>query len=70
MTNEFLPQGEAAALLRDQDNLLILTHRRPDGDTTGCAAALYAVFYPELIGLYVPTWYAQYFLRWLPSWPL
>ena len=37
---------------------------------TGCAAALYAVFYPELIGLYVPTWYAQYFLRWLPSWPL
>ena len=37
---------------------------------TGCAAALYAVFYPELIGLYVPTWYAQYFLRWFPSWPL
>ena len=33
------PQA-AAALLRDQDNLLILTHRRPDGDTTGCAAAL------------------------------
>ena len=37
---------------------------------TGCAVGLYAVFYPELIGLYVPTWYAQYFLRWLPSWPL
>ena len=37
---------------------------------TACAAGLYAVFYPELIGLYVPTWYAQYFLRWLPSWPL
>ena len=33
------PQA-AAALLRDQDNLLILTHRRPDGDTPGCAAAL------------------------------
>ena len=29
---------EAAALLRQQDNILILTHRRPDGDTTGCAA--------------------------------
>ena len=31
---------EAADLLRRQDNLLILTHRRPDGDTIGCAAAL------------------------------
>lgn len=33
---------EAAALLRRQDNVLILTHRRPDGDTIGCAAALCA----------------------------
>lgn len=31
---------EAAALLRQKDNILILTHRRPDGDTTGSAAAL------------------------------
>lgn len=31
---------EAAALLERQDNILILTHRRPDGDTAGCAAAL------------------------------
>lgn len=31
---------EAAALLRRQDNILILTHRRPDGDTIGCAAGL------------------------------
>ena len=31
---------EAAALLRRQDNVLILTHRRPDGDTVGCAVAL------------------------------
>ncbi len=30
----------AAALLRQQDNILILTHRRPDGDTIGCAAGL------------------------------
>ena len=37
---------------------------------TGCAVGLYALFYPELVGIYVPTWYAQYFLRWLPSWPL
>ena len=31
---------ETAELLRRQDNVLILTHRRPDGDTVGCAAAL------------------------------
>ena len=35
-----LTTKEAAALLRQKDNILILTHRRPDGDTTGCAAAL------------------------------
>ena len=31
---------EAAVRLQKQDNILILTHRRPDGDTAGCAAAL------------------------------
>lgn len=31
---------ETAAFLRAHDNFLILTHRRPDGDTIGCAAAL------------------------------
>ncbi len=31
---------EAAALLEKQDNILILTHRRPDGDTAGSSAAL------------------------------
>lgn len=31
---------QAAALLQGQDNILILTHRRPDGDTVGCAVAL------------------------------
>ncbi len=31
---------ELAALLRAQDRILILTHKRPDGDTTGCAAGL------------------------------
>lgn len=30
----------AVALLRDADQIMILTHRRPDGDTVGCAAAL------------------------------
>ena len=37
---------------------------------TGYAAALYALFYPELVGIYVPNWYSQYLLRWFPSWPL
>ncbi len=33
---------KAAALLKSWDNILILTHIRPDGDTVGCAAALCA----------------------------
>ena len=31
---------EAAALLERSDEILILTHRRPDGDAVGCGAAL------------------------------
>ena len=31
---------ETAALLRQMDDVLILTHIRPDGDTVGCASAL------------------------------
>ena len=31
---------EAAAFLKAHDRYLILTHKRPDGDTIGCAAAL------------------------------
>ena len=34
---------EAAEFLRAHDRYLILTHRRPDGDTVGCAAALCAM---------------------------
>lgn len=33
---------ETAALLGAQDQILIITHRRPDGDTVGCAAGLCA----------------------------
>ena len=33
---------QTAELLRSYDNVLILTHVRPDGDTVGCAAALCA----------------------------
>ena len=32
--------AETAAFLRRCDNVLILTHIRPDGDTVGCAAGL------------------------------
>ena len=31
---------QAAAFLRERDSYLILTHKRPDGDTIGCAAGL------------------------------
>ena len=33
---------ETSRLLRSFDNILILTHLRPDGDTVGSAAALCA----------------------------
>ena len=35
-----LTTKEVADFLRARDNYLILTHKRPDGDTLGCAAAL------------------------------
>ena len=31
---------EIACFFKANDHFLILTHRRPDGDTLGCAAAL------------------------------
>ena len=37
---------------------------------TAGAVGLYALFYPELIGLQVPTWFTRTFLRWFSSWPL
>lgn len=35
-----LTLNETAEFLRQRDGFLILTHRRPDGDTVGSAAAL------------------------------
>lgn len=35
-----MTRHDAAAFLLTQDHYVILTHRRPDGDTCGCAAAL------------------------------
>ena len=61
---------ETAALLKSWDNILILTHVRPDGDTVGCAAALcaglralyktaYLLPNPELTSLLAP-YFAPY----------
>ena len=55
----------AAAALQAADDILILTHRRPDGDTTGCAGALcralrqigktaYILENPEITKRYAP----------------
>ncbi|MCI8422542.1 MAG: phosphoesterase RecJ domain-containing protein [Lawsonibacter sp.] len=57
--------AEAAEFLRSRDQFLILTHLRPDGDTTGCAAGLcralrqagkaaYVLFNPETTTLFTP----------------
>ena len=36
---------------------------------TGGAGALYALFYPVLVGITIPSWYGSYLLKWLPAWP-
>ena len=38
------------------------------GVTAG-AVGLYALFYPVLTGVMVPTWYGLNLLKWMPSWP-
>lgn len=56
---------EAARALLDADDILVLTHRRPDGDTAGCAGALcrglrvlgkraYILQNPEITTRYAP----------------
>ena len=35
-----MTRAEFCAFVRIHDNFVILTHRRPDGDTIGCASAL------------------------------
>ena len=40
MTTTVLTRAETARLLEKQTSLVILTHRRPDGDTLGSAAVL------------------------------
>jgi len=38
--NSILTVRQTAEWLKERDNYLIITHRRPDGDTIGCAGAL------------------------------
>ena len=56
--------AETAKWLKERDNFLIITHRRPDGDTLGCAAGLvcalrelgktaYILFNPEATERYL-----------------
>ncbi len=42
--------------------------RWPVYGVTAASAGLYAMFYPYLTGLPMPTWYFTSFLRFLPSW--
>ena len=37
--------------------------------TTGAAVVLYALFYPALVGIQVPTWFMKTFIKWFPTWP-
>ena len=65
MSGNRLTARETAAALRGMDNVLILTHVRPDGDTIGSAAALcralqdcgqtaYLLPNPEITATYAP----------------
>ncbi len=58
---------QAAQFLHDRDGFLLLTHRRPDGDTIGCAIALclalrklgktaYVLPNPDATSLFAPYW--------------
>ena len=42
--------------------------KKPVYGLTGLSAGLYALFYPVLIGLTIPTWYEP-LVKWIESWP-
>ena len=42
--------------------------KKPVYGLTGLAVGLYALFYPVLIGLTIPTWYEP-LVKWIESWP-
>jgi dolichyl-phosphate-mannose--protein O-mannosyl transferase len=37
---------------------------------TWYAVFLFALYYPVLSGLTIPTKFCYYFLKWFPTWPL
>ncbi|MCD8128861.1 MAG: phospholipid carrier-dependent glycosyltransferase [Oscillospiraceae bacterium] len=43
--------------------------RRIVGSFTAVSLLLFAVFYPALRGLAIPSWYGSNFLKWFPTWP-
>ena len=63
-SSKVLTAAQTAEWLRTRDRFLLLTHRRPDGDTLGCAAALtqalqecgktaYVLYNPEVTQRYL-----------------
>lgn len=36
---------------------------------TAVTGAVFLIFYPALSGVYLPYWYYDVFIKWLPSWP-
>jgi len=61
--SKIITTSETAGWLKERDNFLIITHRRPDGDTIGCAGALaqalgeqgktaYVLYNPEITPRY------------------
>jgi len=52
----------------------IIEHRRRTGSKsmfvyTAVTAVVFAMFFPSLSGLYMPTWYYSSFVRWFSTWP-
>ena len=47
----------------------LIRWRGPMYAVTAGAVALYARFYPVLVGIPYPTWYGSGVLQWFPSWP-
>ena len=45
-----------------------LFHGLAEWDLTGLSVGLYALFYPVLTGLTIPTWYEP-LVKWIESWP-
>lgn len=36
---------------------------------TGIAMVIFLILYPPMAGLTIPSWYGDFFVKWLPTWP-